>query len=200
MQRHLSERGGGGLRGRHTPGARIRDEESTVLRLTRPQRLRRTRIDTVLSRTTYNYMDDKKQAPPPSGDQPSNTKTLVITRDPSFVRIAADDVVVIHRERDVQISLIVDGPDPVRQALPGARANGFSVQEVHMKPSFTEVGRIGLDPKTAFSMAMNIVEAAIEARQVPIASFRERFLAMLDEHADSDAERPSAAPVSPPRQ
>jgi hypothetical protein len=141
-------------------------------------------------------MDDEKQAPSPAAEQPSNAKTLAISRDANFVRIAADDVIVVHRPHDVQISLIVEGPDPVRQALPGARENGFSIQEVHLKPSFTEIGRVGLPPKRAFSMAMNIVEAAIEAGQVPIASFRERFLAMLDEHDGSDSDKRPDGPVS----
>jgi hypothetical protein len=127
-------------------------------------------------------MTENEQAPQPSTEQSDTPSLLPVTRDAGFVRIAADDVIVVHRKGDVQISLIVEGPEPIKQAMPGRRKNGFQVQEVQLAHSFTEIARVGLPSGKAFSMAMNIVEAAVEAGKVPVGVFRDRFLAMLEEH------------------
>lgn len=141
-------------------------------------------------------MAENEHAAQPSVEQPDTPQLLPITRDASFVRIVADDIIVVHRGGDVRISLIVEGPEPMKQSLPGKRENGFVVQEVQMAPSFTEIARVGLPSGIAFSMAMNIIEAAVEARSIKIEMLRKRFLAMLDEHEKLDEKRQTEAPAS----
>jgi len=138
-------------------------------------------------------MTEDEQAAPPPGEQPDTPQLLPVTRDAGFVRIAADDIIIVHRARDVQISLIVEGPEPIRQAVPGKRINGFNVQEVQLAHSYTEIARVGLPSGRAFSMAMNIVEAAVQGGNVPVRDFRDRFLAMLDEH-DQSGKQPAKPP------
>lgn len=144
-------------------------------------------------------MTENEHVPPSSVDGSETRRLLPIARDANFVRIAADDIIVVHRGRDVQISLIAEGPEPSAQALPGGQQSGFAIQEVQVVGSFTEIARVGLPPATAFSMAMNIVETALAAGNVPIGPFRERFLAMLDEH-DKVGEELRPETSSPPRE
>jgi hypothetical protein len=139
-------------------------------------------------------MENKHVAQPPT-EQPASPPLLPVTRDPNFVRIVPDDIIVMHRERDVQISLIVEGPDPVKQTMPGLEKNGFQVQEIRWTHSFTEIARVGLPSGVAFNMAMNIVEAQVESGAISISALREKFLAMLDEHETPKEPRPKAPAV-----
>jgi len=127
-------------------------------------------------------MSKRTQSSKRNVEQTDAPRMLPVNKDSSFVRISADDIIVVHRKRDVLISLIANGPEPIEQALHGRPENGAAVQKVHLKQSFTEIARVGLPAAIAFNMAMNIIEAAVQNRNVPIEQFRVRFLAMLDEH------------------
>jgi hypothetical protein len=140
-------------------------------------------------------IEDQKVTQPPV-EQSGSAQALPINRDGRFVRIAADDIIVIQRLLDVQISLIAEGPDPVEQDMPGRKLNGFPVQEVQFEHSYTEIARVGLPSAKAFSMAMNIIENAVESGRISIPVLRDRFLAMLAEHEKSGPKSPTKSPTS----
>lgn len=117
--------------------------------------------------------------------------TLPIVRDPTFVRITADQTLVIDRGSEVEIAMLVQGPDPISFGNGGKR-DGKMHYRVQMSASYSEVARIRMDHEPAVGMAMNIVRQNLEAGRIDVAAFRAAMIALADEHEVHDDENANA--------
>lgn len=132
-------------------------------------------------------MANTKQNPAKADSENAEQQEMItIERDQNFVRITADDIIIVNRPRDIQISLLAEGPEPISQTKE-FRKDGGSIQEVDLQSGFTELARVGLPHGIAFNLAMNILEAALKSGRVKVPPFRKRFLAMISEYDESSS-------------
>lgn len=116
------------------------------------------------------------------------SEPVPIVRDPTFVRLAADLTYVMDREGQMEIALIVDGPDPV------AFSPGRNATRVKMAASFSEVARLRIDFGPAMNMAMNIIERNLNGGRVNVPAFRAAFEALIMKHDEQGLTDHAASP------
>lgn len=135
-----------------------------------------------------------KQSTAPRSNRPKPRIDIPVERDTNFARITADTTVVVTRQRDVQITLLVRETVPTAfgqsaaSKLPGASNS----QKVELTNTITELGRVRLNPAAAFNMAMTIISDAVASGRLTDSFVRKAVIGMLDHHAseseNSDAE------------
>lgn len=107
---------------------------------------------------------------------------IPIGRDPSFVRLVADDFTVINQGFNVDLSLIVAGPDPdmmLVQASETAIGTSFNTISTGLSASYSEVARVRMVAHVAMGMAMQIIEQSVRRGVVNIPALRVGFETML---------------------
>lgn len=109
-----------------------------------------------------------------------------IYRDAQFRRFAADDIFVFGRIDDLVLSVIEQGPTPVKLRPPRERGS-LGRGQLGLQPTFTELAQVVLSPLAASTMALQVIEYCAAAGQIDIPEFRSRINAVLDRHDDSGA-------------
>ncbi|MBI0477490.1 hypothetical protein D9601_19325 [Sphingomonas sp. MA1305] len=121
-----------------------------------------------------------------------------IDRDPGFVRLSADNVVVIDRYADIELALIAHGPEPdVQQVIRGENGGLSETGDTRLRTSFTELGRVRIYPPTAINMAMNIIEKSLQQNRINIPGFRAAIDALIIAYDDKSDAEPAADQPAP---
>jgi hypothetical protein len=91
-----------------------------------------------------------------AGEEAGRATTPVqVVREPSFVRMAADEAVVIDLGDDFEISFLSNSPIIAQiTRLPGQ-------QKIDFHPTSSELARVRISASDAISMAMNVIERSI---------------------------------------
>ncbi len=95
------------------------------------------------------------------GRKVANGSALMpIELDPSFVRVFADQTLVMHLGRDIDISMLAIGP-----RLERIQRGRTDVENdvMHMRPQLNEMARVRLNPNSAAVMAMEILQGLIKS-------------------------------------
>ena len=109
--------------------------------------------------------------------------TLPISRDRNFVRLTADDVVVVDRGPDLELSFLIHERFPT-EISPEDGLFGTLDGDYLMKAGISEIGKVRLQPNAAVSLAMNILDTSASAGRINIPAFMsaiERMVASAEE-------------------
>lgn len=137
-------------------------------------------------------MADEDQAHEGAQSAEADSEGIPIIRDPSFVRLAPDMTLIIDRGRDIEIAMLVQGPDPAFQAAGKTLTESYEMSETRMRASYSEIGRVRLTAGQTLNLAMNVIEANLKAGRVNVVGFRTALEALLAAFSDE-----SDTPVGP---
>ena len=123
----------------------------------------------------------------------ASTRDYPIVRDFGFVRLAPDMIHVIDRRQDIELSLVVQGPDAKTQVCTVQEDGTTHPQRMKLEVTFAEVARVRLVQPLALGVAMEIIQRQLAAGLLNIPAFRRAVDALFDEYT---AEQPTGGEMS----
>lgn len=108
-------------------------------------------------------------------------KGQAIVRDPGFVRLIADNVIVANLGRDIEISLLVVGGRLSRQMqLEPTGHDEIVYHSFERINELSETGRVRMNPYAALNASMNIIEMLISSDQIDVDELKKSIDGMIE--------------------
>ncbi|HEX8127222.1 MAG TPA: hypothetical protein VF548_16725 [Allosphingosinicella sp.] len=114
-------------------------------------------------------------------------KALRIVRPATFVRLLADDAVVVDLGRDIEIACITVGSPLTRQVTIPSEDSDIVRSQIETSDELSEVGRVRMPPFVALNAAMNILDNLIGSDQVDIEALKQAIDGIIAKHANSES-------------
>ena len=109
---------------------------------------------------------------------------IAVTRDPNFVLVSADNVLVIDLGRDLELALLREGPAIIERAEMGEGSERTVGYE--MAPALWEVGRLRLAPATGVVLALSILNELAPSGRMNKEKLRATFDDIIAEMEEAD--------------
>lgn len=127
-----------------------------------------------------------------SASKVSRPTSIEIVREATFVRLTADNAILVDRGDDVEISLIVHEKRVFSRDLSGDAPLAMAGGKYNLGPSLVEIGKVRITPEVAVNLAMSILAEAIESDRINLEAFKDTIQSMIE---TSPEVKPPTAPA-----
>lgn len=114
----------------------------------------------------------------------------VIVRDANFVRMVADQVVVMDFGRDIEFALLSINNPVIGISQVQGESGEVIGEKIESRREWLEAGRVRMPPVVALNAAMNVISRMIADDQLDVDALRKSIEEMIENASFVESEGP----------
>jgi hypothetical protein len=111
-----------------------------------------------------------------------------VERDSTYVRLAPDNVLVVDRDEDLELNLLVHERRPISLKQAADTPFGTAGGDFKMLMQLVEIANVRIPRDIALNMALTIIDANMENMSIDIPKFRSIIDDIINSHTKDETD------------